>query len=86
MEYGAIDLHKKGKPDLDSAGGRCDRRPTDCDDLVRVQPEEPIFSRTQEFWTPDLSSDLHVALFRARFMRVFLRRSRAPGCSQWQPR
>jgi len=34
--------------------------------------------------TPDLSSDLHVALFRAHFMRVFLRRPRAPGCSHWQ--
>ena len=33
--------------------------------------------------TLDLSSDLHVALFRVHFMRVFLRRPRAPGCSHW---
>ena len=34
-----------------------------------------------ELQTPALSSDLHVALFRSDFMRVFRRRSKAPGCS-----
>jgi hypothetical protein len=32
--------------------------------------------------TTDLSSFLHVALFGAHFMRVFLERSKAPG---WSP-
>ena len=32
--------------------------------------------------TLDLSSDLHVALFRAHFMRSFLRCPKAPGCSR----
>jgi hypothetical protein len=32
--------------------------------------------------TTDLSSFLHVALFRSHFMGVFLRRAKAPGCSR----
>ena len=38
-------------------------------------------NRFNSLRTPDLSSDLHVALFRFDFMRDFRRCPRAPGCS-----
>ena len=47
--------------------------------LVRIQPEEPIVSRS---CGRHLSSFLHVALFRSHFMRVFWGGEKSPGCSR----